>query len=435
MDNTPISKEDILKNFGGVEANSLEKIINSIDIENEIDTIKHSPYYTMDKLPTDIKMNDTNLVIISLNAQSLKSKFSSFEAMLHMLNDQGSQPDILLLQETWVKEDACPPYLNLAGYEAITQGYRCTSHGGLITYVKSNLNATRLHICPNSNIWEGLFVKVDNPENKSMPSIIIGNIYKPPHNNNNRENVEQFISEIEPVLTQLNKTNTEVIIGGDWNLNILKINENNAFSDFLDAMFNNSFYPKITMPTRFATHSATLLDNFYCKFSDCSLNASAGILISRVSDHLPYFLCLNNFSKQKKVNSKFVKCKINKPEAISAFINGLNDADIYSQLDHSLESGPDQNYEKLLDTITSLKNKHLPYRFVKFNKHKHKDSKWITYSIIKSIKTRDMMYHKLKCMSSNTLEYIALKQNLNIYNGLLKKNDQGSKNNVLSQNL
>ena len=72
---------------------------------------------------------------------------------------------------------------------------------------------------------------------------------------------------------------------------------------------------------------------------------------------------------------------------------------------------------------------------MKFNKHKHKDSKWITYSIIKSIKTRDMMYHKLKCMSSNTLEYIALKQNLNIYNGLLKKNDQGSKNDVLSQNL
>ena len=50
MDNTPISKEDILKNFGGVDANSLEKIITSIDSENEIDTIKHSPYFTMDTL-------------------------------------------------------------------------------------------------------------------------------------------------------------------------------------------------------------------------------------------------------------------------------------------------------------------------------------------------------------------------------------------------
>ena len=163
-----------------------------------------------------------------------------------------------------------------------------------------------------------------------MPSVLVGNIYKPPHNNNNRENIEKFISEIRPVVKYLKKSKSEVLIGGDWNINILKVNENEVFSEFLDFMFNHSLYPKLTMPTRYATRSASLIDNFYCKFSDCTQQASAGIIISRISDHLPYFMCLNNLSKRKKTDDKFVKCKVNKPEAIIALIDELNRADIYN---------------------------------------------------------------------------------------------------------
>ena len=254
-----------------------------------------------------------------------------------------------------------------------------------------------------------------------MPNIMVTNIYKPPHNNNNRNNIEQFMTEIAPIMKYINETNCEVLIGGDWNINILKVNENTIYSDFIDMMFTNSLYPKITMPTRFATHSASLLDNFYCKCSEYSLSASAGIIMSGVSDHLPYFICFDNFTKRKTSNTKFVKCKINKPEAIEAFLNELKSTDIYARLDHSLESGPDPNYEKMIKTITELKEKHLPYKFVKFNKHRHKDNKWMTYSIINSIKIRDKKYHKLKCMNQDDREYLELKHNLSIYNGILKK--------------
>ena len=341
--------------------------------------------------------------------------------MLHIMEDLEVVPDIIMVQETWIKEDVCPPFLELEGYNAIAQGYRCTTHGGLITYIKSHLTATKINKCPKSNIWEGLLLKVNNENEKSTPNVLVANIYKPPHNNNNKENIEQFIREIQPVMKYINDTKSEAIMGGDWNINILKVNENTAFSDFLDTMFNNSLYPKITMPTRFATRSATLLDNFYCKFSEHSENATAGIIMSGISDHLPYFVCFNNFTKRKSSNTKFVKCKVNKPKAIEKFITELKNTNIYNSLDHALESGPDQNYDKLINTITTLKDKHLPYRFVKFNKHKHKDSKWIDYSIINSIKKRDQKYHKLKCMNPNDPEYLTLKHNLSIYNGILKK--------------
>ena len=99
----------------------------------------------------------------------------------------------------------------------------------------------------------------------------------------------------------------------------------------------------------------------------------------------------------------------------------LQCSNLYDKLDKSLNAGPDNNYELLIDTICKLKEKHLPYRFVKFDKHKHKDNKWMTYSIINSIKKRDQMYYNLKCMNQHIPQYLIDKHNLSVYNGILKK--------------
>ena len=46
-----------------------------------------------------------------------------------------------------------------------------------------------------SDIWESLFIDVSG-QNLRRP-IIMGNIYKPPHNNNNA-NIEKFIERFRP---------------------------------------------------------------------------------------------------------------------------------------------------------------------------------------------------------------------------------------------
>ncbi len=43
----------------------------------------------------------------------------------------------------------------------------------------------------------------------------------------------------------------------------------------------------------------------------------------------------------------------------------------------------------------------MPTKFVKYNKRKHKRSKWITSRIIKSIQYRDNLYKKLKTTNPN----------------------------------
>ncbi len=66
----------------------------------------------------------------------------------------------------------------------------------------------------------------------------------------------------------------------------------------------------------------------------------------------------------------------------------------------------------------------MPRKTVKFNKRKHKKSKWITFGIIKSIYYRDDLYKKLKMTHAEDPQYIALKTNLDVYNNILNKSIQ-----------
>ncbi len=62
----------------------------------------------------------------------------------------------------------------------------------------------------------------------------------------------------------------------------------------------------------------------------------------------------------------------------------------------NLTQDPNINYNIMHDVIQYAKTTHTPQKKVKFNKCKHKKSKWITHGMIKSIQTRDNMYKKYK---------------------------------------
>ncbi len=59
----------------------------------------------------------------------------------------------------------------------------------------------------------------------------------------------------------------------------------------------NSFYHKITMPTRFSNKHGTLIDNLFCKLTENSLNTTSRILIKKFLDHKPYFAFLHSLIK------------------------------------------------------------------------------------------------------------------------------------------
>ena len=221
MDNRSLSNKDILKHFGGIHANSLNNIFQDRECDYEIETIGPSHYYSPENLHEVLKETSSKLIVISLNAQSILAKFNSLEIMLDILNKQNIWPDVILIQESWLKNDDFLQLIQMEGYTCISQSYKCSNHGGLVTYVKSKYSKKILDICPESLAWEGLFVEISSQTDKNS-KFIAGNIYKPPRDNNNYENIQNFIHKFEPVVNFLNNSKLEYLIGGDWNINLLK---------------------------------------------------------------------------------------------------------------------------------------------------------------------------------------------------------------------
>ena len=64
------------------------------------------------------------------------------------------------------------------------------------------------------------------------------------------------------------------------------------YGDFLDLMLGHSLFPKITLQTRTAENSCSLIDNIFATLSPYYVSSQAGIIYSRTSDHHPYFLSI-----------------------------------------------------------------------------------------------------------------------------------------------
>ena len=82
---------------------------------------------------------------------------------------------------------------------------------------------------------------------------------------------------------------------------------------------------------------------------------------------------------------------------------------------------PNVNYNVFNNHLVRLKDKHMPFKLVKFNKYRHKGSNWITAGIMKYIKYKDNFYRIVQKTDRSSAEYQILKQNLRTYDALLKK--------------
>ena len=259
----------------------------------------------------------------------------------------------------------------------------------------------------------------------NQKDLVLGNIYRPPHNNNNQININTFVTELDPMLSSLTNNRDDFLIAGDFNINLLQINVVNKehYAQFLDLMLAYSLFPKITFPTRTSeSGSCTLIDNIFCKLSKETLSSIAGILYTSISDHYPYFL---SFSRSKNRGneppSRYVKQRVDTESARAAYLADLMNSNIISQLDQDPYCDPNVNYDILHKHITDLKDKHLPFKLVKFNKYKHKGNKWITNGVLKSLKYKDRLYKQLRSTDKSSNLYPYLKQKFGLYNSLLKK--------------
>ena len=249
----------------------------------------------------------------------------------------------ICLQETWLSSDADVSLLHIPGYKLIHQGSKCTRHGGLIIYLHEEYRYKLRNMYIQSDIWEALFIHVSG-QNLRRP-ITIGNIYKPPHNNKNNANIERFIEEISPIINTPQRESKYAGIVGDFNINILQINDRDKFEEFFDLMCTNICFPKITLPTRSSKKSCTLIDQIFCKSPNLDhTNISSSIIMSKISDHFPCLVKLEILNDKPK-RPKYIQKRVISEAVTHNFREELRSSDISLHLNANFMADPNPEYD------------------------------------------------------------------------------------------
>ena len=150
------------------------------------------------------------------------------------------------------------------------------------------------------------------------------------------------------------------------------------------------------------------------------MDSNAGIMIKKFSDHQPYFLCLDlTYTKQSK--TQFVRIRHENPDNLRRLMAEIDSENILDKIEMGETVSPCNNYSIMNTIVQKAIANNIPVKLVKFHKHKHKNSKWITKGLIRSIEFRDKLYVRLKKTKPDTHEHYTLKTNLHTYNSMLKK--------------
>ena len=388
---------------------------NSTD-EVHIPLFKESRYLDSDAAMELFGSKQNNFTVLSLNCQSLCAKIEELRIYLNMFHP--FYFSAICLQETWLTSDADVSLLQLEGYTMISRGRQCSAHAGVAIYLKNEYSYTILQIADNPDIWDGLFIEVPIDSHPHSKKLVIGNIYRPPRDN--LENYKTFIKNMDEILIDLQQRNSEVVISGDFNIDLLRINSKTIVHEYFETFISNGFLPKISLPTRLTETSATLIDNIYVKLSSNFSESTAGILRTNISDHQPCFVTLD-YLNMSATPQKYITIKTKSTSAINNFIQDLENSCSLQNFNNNPEVDPNMNYEILHNLISKAMNKHLPCKTVKFQKYKHKRQSWITRGILLSIKFRDKLYKRVVSANPYSQEYINLKTNLKTYNKILRR--------------
>ena len=218
-------------------------------LDLEINCDDTCEYLTNDSIEL-IENNGSDLKIVHLNIRGLKSKINDLSDLLVKLKN----PEIIMLNETWLKEsDNNRIILPNYKYEGIPRNNK--KGGGVGFLIRTDiLYRTRTDLISDvrTPACKQCYIEIKNNTEK----VIIGTMYRPPSTN-----ISEFINTFNTQIEKINNKGYECIIGLDHNLDLLKQSVHSKTQEFLECILDHNLLPTITKQTRINKTSATLIDN------------------------------------------------------------------------------------------------------------------------------------------------------------------------------
>ncbi|MCG8033229.1 MAG: hypothetical protein JAZ03_13755 [Candidatus Thiodiazotropha taylori] len=335
--------------------------------------------------------------LVHYNVQSLLNKVDLVEPEL-------SNFDVISLTETWLNDTITNQDIAFNNFQLPFRRDRIgDSHGGIAVYVKTGIPCKRRDDLELINI-ECMWLEVNIRNRK----ILVGTFYRPPNS------TPLVLNEIENSIGLAVDTGiTDIIVLGDFNLNILNTQSERKISDLCQQYNLNQL---INEPTNYTEYSSTIIDLIMVSNMH-SVNLSGvgePFLMQDIRYHCPTF-CIFNF---KKHNLQSFTRKI-----------WLYDRGNYAELrqqvsDFEWDTIRNDNIntyaESFTDNLLSLAEQCIPYKTVTI---RPRDLPWINSHIRKSMRKRNRLFRKYKRDHSiNT--YSRFKQARNIVISLLRKSKQ-----------
>ena len=379
------------------EINKSNPFSNGKEVTDSDDTLLINCKY-LDLASFQFKPDKNKFSVFHTNIGSLAKHKEELENTLALLNYKF---DVIGITETKLKKQLKPKIdISLSGYKC----YRVDTEaekGGTLIYVSNNINSKERpdleSLLYKSEVLESTFIEINNHRKKN---ILIGCIYRHPSMDLGVFN-EEYLT---PFMETFNKEDKKKYLLGDFNVDLLKIDEDSKSSKYFDTMTSNLFVPHIIHPTRITPKSKTLIDNIFSNSTNYKQGISGNITVS-LSDHLAQFLIIpDEFHAEIKQN-QFTRDTKNFDN--ESFLSELSQIEWKPVLNlHS--NDPNISFESFHLKINSLIDKPLPLRKMNKKEIKQSHKPWISNEINSSNKGTSCIYSSLKLKTRRPRIYCIL---------------------------
>nr|CAI5861082.1 unnamed protein product [Callosobruchus analis] len=317
------------------------------------------------------KLNKGTLKIGHINVRSLIPSIVDFEELVISNN-----LDIIGVSETWLSDDIPSDLLSIPDFN-VYRNDRQGRGGGVAVYVRSSIKCKVVDIETPTNALECMIITFKVRHS----SFCVGIFYRPP-----KENLLEAIQFLDNKLASLRSEYDELVLLGDFNVNVLIDNKLN------DCLQTYGLKQIITEPTRITETSATLLDPIFVSNIE-KVIANGTVNADTFSDHAMAFcdISCNLHSKPKYVTHRdFAMLDI---DQFYIDLHGIH----WENLIYINDIESKINF--LTSNINALFDKHCPIKTVRVTKPK---APWLTPNIRLILKERDKALSKYKAHPSST---------------------------------
>lgn len=309
-----------------------------------------------------------SLTVFHLNTRSAKNKTAELEVLF---NEFEVVFDIILFTETWYVEST--NVFSLPTHDNFIQNRSSGRGGGVSLMVRKHISCEILpqYSCENQDYEVLTLLSSQN---------IFGVVYRVPDGN-----LRNFYIFLESLLAYANKMRCNIVLGGDFNINMLV--DSPMKNELEQLILSLGCRNVIAAPTRVTGTSATLLDLFVTNVSTTRLKS--GVIISDISDHNGIYLCLYKNSLKTKQTVQPILYQPVRDTNLCAFRDRLSTCDWQHVFDIA---DAERAYNSFIDTFLALYKECFPFKTLRQSGKIRKP--WVTPELLNKIKTKDKLYKK-----------------------------------------